>query len=261
VKAFTFGTYNLENGGLDGGRDDRLRRQLATLAAVNADAWAFQECKGWRTSGKQALFLAEGLLGMRGFLVPSSHHECDLAVFVREAAGIRAIAERHEQGAPYWHAVARVVVEVDGLADPLHLASAHLAPSSPTIRLAEGEALALLAKDGLVIAGGDWNAVPATDPEPDRDGIDPGHARRKLDRAAALAIEEAGFTDVGAYLCDFSPTVGHGSGLYYRCDRVYTTFPAEAITGHEVMAMDGADSDHYPAVARFNLAVVSRMKT
>jgi hypothetical protein len=86
VKAFTFGTYNLENGGLDGGRDDRLRRQLATLAAVNADAWAFQECKGWRTSGKQALFLAEGLLGMRGFLVPSSHHECDLAVFVREAA-------------------------------------------------------------------------------------------------------------------------------------------------------------------------------
>jgi hypothetical protein len=134
-----------------------------------------------------------------------------------------------------------------------------LAPSSPTIRLAEGEALALLAKDGLVIAGGDWNAVPATDPEPDRDGVDPGHARRKLDRAAALAIEEGGFADVGTYLCDLSPTVGRGSGLYYRCDRVYTTLPAEAITGHEVMAMDDADSDHYPAVARFNLAVVSRM--
>jgi hypothetical protein len=257
VKEFTFGTYNLENGGLDNGRDDRLRRQLAMLAAVNADAWAFQECKGWRALGGRALFLAERVLGLRGFLVPSAHHECDLAVFVREAADVRVIAERHEVGAPYWHGVARVVVEIDGLDDPLHLASAHLAPSSPTIRLAEGEALALLAKDGLIIAGGDWNAVPATDPEPDRDGIDPGHARRKLDRAAALAIEEAGFTDVAAYLGDLSPTVGHASELSYRCDRVYTTLPAEAITGHQVVTEDESASDHRPAVARFNLAVMS----
>lgn len=115
---------------------------------------------------------------------------------------------RHEQGPPYWHAVARVTVEVTGFG-PLHLVSAHLAPSSPTQRLIEAEALTLIAKDGWVIAGGDWNAVPAADPDPPLGGVDTGHARRKLDRAAAQAIEEAGFTDVAAHLGDTTPTVGH----------------------------------------------------
>jgi len=36
----TFGTCNFRNGGLDGGSDERLRRQLARLAGVQADAWA-----------------------------------------------------------------------------------------------------------------------------------------------------------------------------------------------------------------------------
>jgi len=80
-----------------------------------------------------------------------------------------------------------VTVEVQG-SGPLDLVSAHLAPSSPAQRLIEAEALALIAKDNQVIAGGDWNAVPAADPDPPVDGADPGHARRKLDRAAAQAI-------------------------------------------------------------------------
>jgi hypothetical protein len=86
-----------------------------------------------------------------------------------------------------------------GRVGSLHLVSTHLAPSSPAIRLAEAEALALIANDSLVIAGGDWNAMPASDPEPPLDGIDPGYARRKLDRSAACALEEAGFTDVAAH--------------------------------------------------------------
>ena len=99
-------------------------------------------------------------------------------------------------------------------------------------RLIEAEALALIAKDNQVIAGGDWNAVPAADPDPPVDGADPGHARRKLDRAAAQAIEEAGFTDVAAHLGNQAPTVGHTGPdrLAYRCE-IYTTLPAEAITG------------------------------
>ena len=44
--------------------------------------------------------------------------------------------------------VACLIIEADGMPGPLHLVSAHLAPSSPAIRLAEAEALALLAKDG-----------------------------------------------------------------------------------------------------------------
>lgn len=253
MREFTFGSYSLLNGGLDDGRDDRLRHQLTLLADLGADTWAFQDCSGWRAAGGRALFTAEGILGMRGFLVPSSHHGCDLALFVRESSGLRVLAERHEMGNPYWHAVARLVVEAPWPGCLLHLVSAHLAPSSPVIRLAEAEALALIAKDGLVIAGGGWSAMPAVDPEPPLDGIDPGRARRTLDRSAAYAIEEAGFIDVAAHLRDLRPTVGHVSGLRYRCDRVYTTLPAGAIVSYQVVTEYEPASDHRPIVATFDL--------
>ena len=256
MREFTFGSYNLLAGGFDDGRDDRLRHQLTVLVEVGADAWAFQECSGWRASGGQALFYAEQILGLRGFLVPSSHHGCDLAVFVRESAGLRVTAERHEQGHPYWHAVARLVVATPWPRGLLHLVSAHLAPSSPSIRLAEAEALALIAKDGPVIAGGDWNAIPATDPEPPLIGIDLAHARRKLDRSAAYSLEEAGFIDVAAHLGDLRPTVGHVGGLHYRCDRVYTTLPAEAIVSYQVVTEYEPASAHRPVVATFDLDAV-----
>jgi hypothetical protein len=110
VKEFTFGSYNLRAGGLDDGRDDRLRHQLTVLTEVGPDARAFQECTGWRAAGGRALFTAERVLGMRGFVVPSSRHGCDLAVFVRESAGLRVTAGQHEQGHPYRHAVAYIAV-------------------------------------------------------------------------------------------------------------------------------------------------------
>ncbi len=261
---FTFGTYNLLNGGLDDGSDKRLLRQLTLLAGVGADCWAFQESKGWRgeSADYRVLHLAERVLRMRGFLVPSAHHGCDLALFVRESPGLRVIRQRHEQGPPYWHAAARLVVEADAIPGPLNLISAHLAPSSPAIRLAEAEALALLAKDGPVIAGGDWNAVPAADPDPPADGADPGHVRRKLDRTAARAIEEAGFTDVAAYLGDPAPTVGHigPDRLAYRCDRIYTTLPPATITGYQVVTEDEPASDHRPVIATFGLPGLARLE-
>lgn len=259
---FAYGSYNLGNGGIDDGDDTRLRRQLAMLAGTGADAWALQECKGFSASGFRALFLAEQVLDMRAFLVPSGHHGCDLAVLVAETASLLVTGVRHEQGPPYWHAVARVSVQVRGFG-PLHLASAHLAPSSPVQRLAEAESLALIARDSPVIAGGDWNAMPAADPDPPLDHIDPGHARRKLDRSAARAIEEAGFTDIAAHLGNQAPTAGHaGPGkLAYRCDRIYTTLPATAITGYEVVTEDRPASDHRPVLARFSLASVSPAST
>ncbi len=258
VNVFTFGSYNLLAGGFDDGRDDRLRHQLVLLADLGADAWASQECTGWRAAGCRVLYHAEHILGLRGFLVPSSHHGCDLAMFVRKSAGLRVIAEQHELGHPYWHAIACLIVETAWPGSSLHLVSAHLAPSSPSIRLAEAEALALIAKDGPVIAGGDWNAVPATDPEPPLDGADPGQARRKLDRSAARTLEETGFIDVAAHLGDLRPTVGHASGLSYRCDRVYTTLPAEAIVSYQVVTEYEPASDHRPVVATFNLDAVNK---
>ena len=256
MRRFVFGSYNLLNGGFDDGRDGRLRHQLTVLADLDVNAWAFQECSGWRAAGGRALFTAERILGLRGFLVPSSHNGGDLAIFVRQAAGLRVLAERHETGHPYWHAVARLVVETPWPGRSLHLMSAHLAPSSPAIRLAEAEALALVAKEGLVIAGGDWSAVPASDPEPPLDGIDPGDARRELDRSAARAIEEAGFIDVGAHLVDLRPTVGHAGGLRYRRDRIYTTLPATAMVSYQVAIEYEPASDHRPIVATFDLDAV-----
>ena len=260
MREFAFGSYNLRAGGFDDGRDERLRHQLVLLADVGADAWAFQECTGWRASGCRALFLAEQMLGLRGFLVPSDHG-CDLAVFVRQSVGLRVTAERHEQGHPYWHAVARIVVETAWPGSALHLVSADLAPSSPSIRRAEAEAFALIARDGPVIAGGDWKAVPTTDPEPGVDRIDPGQVRRELDRSAAYALEEAGFIDVAAHLGDLRPTVGHVSGPRYRRDRIYTTLPPEAITSYQVVTEYEPASPHRPIVATFDLdAVEGRAK-
>ena len=143
----------------------------------------------------------------------------------------------------------------------MSLVSAHLAPSSPAIRLAEAETLGLLVKDGLVIAAGDWNAAPAAGTCFPPAGVSPAQARRKLDRRAACAIEEAGFTDVGARAGSLTPTVGYGEPgqLAYRCDRIYTTLPAQAIAGFEVITDAEPESDHRPVVAVFDLAAATEV--
>jgi endonuclease/exonuclease/phosphatase family metal-dependent hydrolase len=243
----TYATWNTHSGGIDDGSDSRLRRQMALLASLSPAAVALQECKHW----DQALHLAERLLGMRGFLARSAHHGCHLAVFIREEAGLRVTEQRHEHGNEWWHGVACVLVEAEGFPQPLQLASCHLAPSSPARRLAEAEAFALVAERGPLIAGGDWNALPAGDQEPP--GQDGGKRRRKLDRGPAEALEETGLLDVGAHARDATPTVGHASSLAYRCDRIYTSLPPDAITGYQVITTADDESDHRPVIAEFNL--------
>jgi endonuclease/exonuclease/phosphatase family metal-dependent hydrolase len=251
----TFATWNILNGGLDKGDDTRLRRQLALLNEARPDVVALQELTDdFTRKGDTLVHWAEDQLGgMRGFLARSPH-DCHLGVFIRESAGLRVIRNRHEQRDPYWHAVACVEVEAAGFGRLL-LASAHLAPSSPAKRLIEAEAFKLIAEQGPLIAGGDWNAIPASGPDPQPRGLDGEHIRRKLDRSAARALEAVRLTDAGAHLGDTTPTVGHWSPdkLAYRCDRVYTNLPAEMITGHQVIT--GADdcSDHRPVIASFSL--------
>jgi endonuclease/exonuclease/phosphatase family metal-dependent hydrolase len=189
---------------------------------------------------------------MRGFLA-ASNHGCDVAVLVREAPGITIGDLHREERPPFWHALMLAEVLIDGL--PYKLISAHLAPSSPALRLIEAEAFALTARSGTgpVIAGGDWNAVPASGPDPDTSRVSPAVARRKLDRSAARAIEETGLADVAACLGDPAPTVGHASGLYYRCDRIYTSLPRAAMLSSWVIPEDEPRSDHRPVVARLGL--------
>lgn len=63
-------SYNLHNGGLDGGDPARLDRQLRMLAQLDLDVLAIQEAKSWDCDHFRLLHRAEHALGMRGFLVP-----------------------------------------------------------------------------------------------------------------------------------------------------------------------------------------------
>jgi endonuclease/exonuclease/phosphatase family metal-dependent hydrolase len=251
----TFGTYNFEYGGIDNGDDKRLRRQLAMLRDVRAHVWAFQECSSWKDNG--SLDVAEKVLGMRGFVARSARHPGgDLAVFVSEKRGIKIIppGEQHEQKPPYWHGVALVTAKVDGFG-PIRFASAHLAPSAPSLRVIEAEAFQLIAdKPVPLIAGGDWNAFPLDGPEPDTTGIHKGKARRKRDTRAAEALEEY-MTDVGRHLGVTTPTVGHrrDDRLAYQADRLYSTLPPESFTRLDVIAEDNPESDHRPVAGTFRL--------
>jgi len=168
MRDFVFGTYNFEFGGIDKGDDARLRRQLRKLAQAGAHGWAFEECSGWWADRTRTVALAEEKLGMRGFIARSNRGPGgDVAVFIRESAGIRLIEQRHEERPqPYWHAVAHIVTQVDGFG-LLRLGSAHLAPSSPQKRLIEAESLQLPAeKDelGPLVIGGTGTRSPWTTP-------------------------------------------------------------------------------------------------
>ncbi|RAY15433.1 hypothetical protein DPM19_12135 [Actinomadura craniellae] len=235
---------------------DQREHQFTRLAELGLDVLGIQEAKHWDRDGWAQLHEAEILLGMRGFPVPSNHHGCHLVLFVREPK-VRVLRERHDRAAPYWHALCGLEIVLDEhLFDRIDLYNTHLAPSSPTTRLAEAETFHLLTKRAPVILLGDFNALPAGDPNPPRTDASYRSVRRKLDRTPAAVIAEAGFTDVGAHLEDTTPTVGHapGSKLAYRCDRICTTLPPAAITGYQVVTDLDDCSDHRPVVAEFTFA-------
>lgn len=253
TRQLVFGTYNLEHGGYDGGSRERLERQLLMMAAVGADAWALQECSHWT---KHDLDLVEDVLDMTGAIAESNRSPGgNTGIFVRDCDEITVHRTAHEEGVPYWHAVAQVHAAVDGFG-PVRFASAHLAPSAPTLRLIEAEAFQLIAeKPAPLIAGGDWNAFPLDAADTGTEGVRPGQARRKRDTRAAEALEEF-MTDVGRALGDRTPTVGHrrNAQLAYRCDRVYSTLPPTAFTSSRVLPAGGEpDSDHLPVVSVFTL--------
>jgi hypothetical protein len=166
----------------------------------------------------------------------------------------RSFHSGRRQGRSWWpnRSASRLVTEVDGYPRPLHLTGSHSAPSSPAIRLAEAETFSLLTGPGHdVIALGDWNAIPATGPDPALDGVSRVEARRKLDRRAAQAIEDAGFIDAGARAGNRVPTAGFAGPdrLAYACDRIYTTLPPEAVLGYRVIGGDEPATGHGDAAA------------
>jgi exodeoxyribonuclease-3 len=260
-------SWNLLDGGFDGGSAVRLTRQLAVLADLRADVALIQEAKHWLAGGACGLHLAERMLGMRGYVAHAGRHGCHVAVLVRPHGDIRVIREGHEEYAPFWHAQARVVCQVAGLADPLVLASAHFAPFNPGVRVEEACASSDLAR-GVAVLGGDFNDPGLGDPPADWGGLAGyklvRHARSDVagwpqDDRAARVLAEAGFVDVAAYLAGrghraaLKPTAGFGAGSApIRCDRIYVTGPlVSCIADYAVIGTD--DSDHRLIRARLDL--------
>jgi hypothetical protein len=155
VSTITVGAYNHLHGGIDDENVDRLNRQLDLLETAGLDVLLSTEATGWFDHGRRSLHLVGRRLRMQPLWVRAPRHDCNLVVFVRTDR-LHVIEERHEQGHPWWHAQARVVVAVDELDKPLWLVAAHFAPFNPDIRLAEARATVELA-DRLTILGGDFN--------------------------------------------------------------------------------------------------------
>ncbi|WP_329426802.1 endonuclease/exonuclease/phosphatase family protein [Streptosporangium sp. NBC_01495] len=252
--AVKMGLYNLMDGGIDpvigadpNGSDTRFREQMAMLAEREFDVLGLLEGKHWTDNRRQLQRRAEAALGMTATLVESSHHGCHLVLLTRPGR-VTVLEDRHEQGHPYWHAVACQRVEIDG--NVVDVALAHLAPASPQLRLAEAESLALLAKtEHPLILMGDFNAVPSDYEE--RTGDKP----RKLDRRPALALEEVGLRDVALVHGDRTPTVGHArqGAMAYPCDRFYTNLPRKAFVGYRVATEFDHLSDHRLVVTEVEL--------
>ena len=248
------GTYNLRNGGLDGPRrdDTRLLRQIDMLRDLKLDVLGLQEAK-WGTRSRSRLEHVADQLGMTWRnLVPSNFHGCDLAVLVRESNQMKVTQTRHLTGPPFVHAHSDVELRINGRDRPIRFMVGHLAPSSAGIRADEAELVGVYR--GLdVVYVADCNAVGVGE-NPDTTGVDPYHAAGKLDVRAAEALQAAGFVDVGAYVGNTTPTVGHtrAGRLAYRCDRIYTTLPTDTIIGYGVVQEAGEPlSDHRPVWADF----------
>jgi endonuclease/exonuclease/phosphatase family metal-dependent hydrolase len=247
------GTYNLRDGGLDNKAAARLASQVDMLARLDLDLLALQEAK-WGTYRESHRGYVAKRLGMTwSSRVPSSFHRCDIAMFVRATEHLRTGKERHLQGPPWVHAHGDVELTVAGQPHPWRFMAGHMSPGSPTIRLAEAEMMGVYRTLPLIYVA-DFNSV-ALGESPDLTGVEPAHAKRKLDTRAAQALAEDGFLDVGAHRQDSTPTVGHNrtDRLAYRCDRIYTTLPSVWITGYGVV--DDADdlSDHRAVWAEITL--------
>lgn len=258
VITLAVGAYNHEGGGIDDGDDMRLRRQLDMIASFGLDVLFSTEATHWLRDGRRALWQAARRLGMQPLWAPAPRHDCNLVIWVRPGR-TEVLEERHVCGHPWWHAQARAVVRVGGLAQPLWLAAAHFAPFNPDIRIAEAYATCELG-DRPAIVGGDFNDGGPGDLPTNWAALPGWQALRHLPFAgesAAGILARAGFTDVGAAACPDPRQRRATAGVPaapVRCDRIYLSGQLPAVpAGYEVID-DGAElSDHRLVIARIEL--------
>jgi endonuclease/exonuclease/phosphatase family metal-dependent hydrolase len=227
------GAYNHYEGGIDrdgaGGKIlDRLDAQLDMLAPLGLDVLISTEAKGWfDREDTRAVELAAARLDMVPLRVLAPRHDCNVVIWINPER-LRAVREHHESGHPWWHAQARVSVELEGLGERLWLFGAHFAPTVPGIRVHEAYATCDLADGRLVIGGGDFNDDGLGDSVPDRSGMAAGRRLRHLragGESAAGVLAAAEFGDVARLVKPdelwSEATAGFKDDAPIRCDRLY----------------------------------------
>jgi endonuclease/exonuclease/phosphatase family metal-dependent hydrolase len=262
-------SYNVLNGG---GEDRSAPRWLAEVEAIretNPGVLLVQEARGFDLDGAAGLYEAERQLGMRGLLACAPRTGQHTAVFL--APDVRPVRFQPDSD-HFHHALAQATIAVPGLATPITVASIHLSPLSPALRLAEVGWLAGLAAPGsLAVIAGDANSLAPGDPEPQDWGRLPAHFRVRYldpatgtaDRTALRFLHAAGFVDAAAALDDAAPaptvpTRGFPEAEFvpFRSDHVLLS-PAisGALSAYRVLDEDRTHqaSDHLPVVVDLDL--------
>lgn len=260
-------SYNILNGGRDGDDNHRWQTEVEVITDVDPDVLLVQEARGFDAEGCRQLFEAEQALGMRGLLAVAPHTGQHTAVFL--APPLRPL-RFDVDSVHFHHALAQASVEVPGFAEPVTLASIHLSPLSPALRLTEvGWLAALAAPDRLAVIAGDANSLAPGDPAPQDWAALPAHFRvryladpvdgqpRAADRSALRFLHDAGFRDAAAQYGDPGtptvPTAGYPTAEFipFRSDHVLLSPRlAPHLTRYQVLddPRTATASDHLPVL-------------
>ncbi|MEE6258927.1 endonuclease/exonuclease/phosphatase family protein [Plantactinospora sonchi] len=260
-------TYNIKNGGRDGGDPGRLDRVLQVVGEVRPDVLAVQELAGLR-GDRRRLAAVEDRLSMRAYLAREWFGQ-PVAVLVRPPAEVVSVAPVRR---PFHHAAQRVVLGTDR--GPLTVVGTHLHPYSGRRRLREARWLVTATgrgdPDRMVLLMGDLNSLdPWTGHAERLARLAPRYRARHLmpdgatvDTRAVAALHRAGYVDLarqsGQAPADTVPTTGGGGAEFsgMRLDYLLAT-PALARLAGPVRVVTGgvaeSASDHYPLVADLDL--------
>lgn len=263
-------SYNVHDGGLDGGDDRRWRAQIDVLGSLVADVVVVQEAKHWDRDGAARMFATAEALSMQPLLARSASHDCHLVVLYRWP---KVTCVRFDPAAgcgAFHHALARADLHITGFDQPVRVAATHLDPFSGDNRLAEAGWLTTREyTDGRTILAGDLNCIGATDPEPDWNTLDSPHTHRRLiglgghpgpaDRRAMRVLLAEGYHDPHTpnSACRSPPpqatrTVNPGR----RSDYILPSGALlPALVGYQVIdtPTTRAASDHLPVIADLDL--------
>lgn len=251
-----------DGGGQPGRRAGRQRRgrswarldaQLDQLRELDADVVFSTEAKHWLERRGEGLRRARRRLGMTPHLARADRHGCHLVIWTRPDR-IRVRSTAHQERHPFWHALAVVEADIDGVdspgGDPVWLVGVHLAPFGPDLRPMEARALSEFAPK-LALLGGDFNDEGVGDPltvwppgykQVRHEHLPGGTAAQILHRCEFLDVATAVHPDPDTR----QPTAGFPDSAL-RCDRLYVSKPTARLLRpacYGVLPYDPDTSDH-----------------